>query len=103
MGSVLKTNVSHGDTGNFPDNAPRQCAYFQCDPIYNTTIGEHDAKIASASFMYPLSFCIRQAYASACRPALPILANTHPGRLKASMGTNGVFRVFTEWQHTCID
>jgi hypothetical protein len=26
----------------------RRSAYFQCDPIYNMTIGEHDAKIASA-------------------------------------------------------
>ena len=33
-------------------------AYFQCDPIYNMTIGEHDAKIASAPLMFSISFCI---------------------------------------------
>src|SRR5271166_2717654 len=33
-------------------------AYFQCDPMYNMTIGEHDAKIASVPLMFSISFCI---------------------------------------------
>jgi hypothetical protein len=60
----------------------RQCAtllcYFQCDPRYNTTIGENDAKIANAPSTYSLSVFIEQEYTAAQHLTSPILANTTP-------------------------
>jgi hypothetical protein len=60
----------------------RNCAtllcYFRCDPIYNTMIGENEAKITSAAFTYSLSVFIEQEYTAAQHLTLPILANINP-------------------------